>query len=384
MRTVRFAVETKLSTSVRARQLSSMFDAPPEKKCRIEWELQLDLDTPWSVGLVTGPSGSGKSTLMRELWGEPAPLEWGAASVIDDFPKGLGSADVAAACQAVGFNTVPAWMRPYAVLSNGEKFRVELARRLIASEQLVVMDEFTSVVDRQVAQIGAHAVQKYIRRTPGRQFVAVTCHSDLVDWLQPDWVVDMSTRSFTRRLLQRRPKLDIVVGRLPHAAWQMFAPFHYLTAELAAGARCYGLWANGQLASFAGLLGIPVSRGKTAGEYIVTISRVVTLPDWQGLGLAMALIGCLGAELKAAGKRLRNYPAHPAFVMAHRKSSEWELSREGGFRSQRSGIARVSAPSWPSYRAGSASTSTVRVGGRPCAVFQYCGPPAEPPTPGLV
>jgi ABC-type Mn2+/Zn2+ transport system ATPase subunit len=167
MRTIKFHVETKLSTSVRARQLSSMFDAPPEKKCRIDWQLDVDLDTPWSVGLVTGPSGSGKSTLMRELWGEPKPLEWSAPSVVDDFPKGMPTVDVAAACQAVGFNTIPAWMRPFAVLSNGEKFRVELARRLITGEQLVVIDEFTSVVDRQVAQIGAHAVQKYIRRSPG-------------------------------------------------------------------------------------------------------------------------------------------------------------------------------------------------------------------------
>lgn len=361
---ISFSRETPLSTSVRARQLSAMFDAPPQKKCRIEWQLELDLDTPWTVGLVTGPSGSGKTSLMRELWGEPTSLDWGAASVIDDFPKGLSSQDVAAACQAVGFNTIPAWMRPFAVLSNGEKFRVELARRLIATDKLVVMDEFTSVVDRQVAQIGAHAVQKYIRRTPGRQFVAVTCHSDLVDWLQPDWVVDMATRSFTRRLLQQRPKLECVVGRLPHAAWQMFAPFHYLTAELAAGAKCYGLWCNGHLAAFAGLLGIPVSRGKTAGEYICTVSRLVTLPDWQGLGLAMALVACLGGEHKAAGKRLRTYPAHPALVAAFQKSPEWELSREGGFKSKR-------------------STSIDGFGGRPCTVFQYCGPAAETPTLGV-
>ncbi len=367
MRTVKFSVETALSTSVRARQLSSMFDAPPQKKCRIEWELQIDLDTPWSVGLVTGPSGSGKSTLMRELWGEPAPLSWSGASVIDDFPKGLSSEAVAAACQAVGFNTIPAWMRPFAVLSNGEKFRVELARRLIAPDKLVVMDEFTSVVDRQVAQIGAHAVQKYIRRAPGRQFVAVTCHSDLVDWLQPDWIVNMSTRSFTRRLLQRRPKLECVVGRLPYAAWTLFAPFHYLTAELAAGAKCYGLWVNGQLTTFVALLGIPVSRGKTAGEYIVTISRGVTLPDWQGLGLIMVLIQAIGAELKAVGKRLRSYPAHPALVGALTRAPEWQLCREGGFKTKRS-----------------VSSTIGNMGGRPCTVFEYCGPATDPPTPGLV
>jgi hypothetical protein len=43
--------------------------------------------------------------------------------------------------QSVGFNTIPAWMRPFAVPSNGEKFRVEMARRLIEAGDLVTMDE---------------------------------------------------------------------------------------------------------------------------------------------------------------------------------------------------------------------------------------------------
>jgi len=30
------------------------------------------------------------------------------------------------------------------------------------------------VVDRQVAQIGSHAVQRYVRKHPGKQLVAAT------------------------------------------------------------------------------------------------------------------------------------------------------------------------------------------------------------------
>lgn len=356
MARVRFSVETKLSTSVRARQLSSMFDAPPSEKCRLEWDLDIDLEgAPWQVGLVTGPSGSGKTTLMRELWGEPEPLAWDSLSVIDDFPKALTTEEVAAVCQAVGFNTIPAWMRPYGVLSNGEKFRVELARRLISGGDLVVMDEFTSVVDRQVAQIGAHAVQKYIRRS-SKRFVAVTCHHDLVEWLQPDWVVDMATRQFTRRLLQRRPPIACVIGRLPRAAWEMFAPYHYLTAQVHAGAKMFGLWANGRLASLAALLWVPVSHGKDAGTVIIQVSRLVTLPDWQGLGLAMVLVDALGAEHTLAGKRLRTYPAHPSLISAFTRSKHWRQTKEAGFRQQ--------------------AGKQLKVGGRPCATFEYCGPPA--------
>jgi ABC-type ATPase with predicted acetyltransferase domain len=46
-------------------------------------------------------------------------------------------------------NSVPSWYKPYQVLSNGEKFRADLARKLKSN---TVIDEFTSVVDRTVAK----------------------------------------------------------------------------------------------------------------------------------------------------------------------------------------------------------------------------------------
>jgi ABC-type lipoprotein export system ATPase subunit len=361
MQRIEFAVESPVSTSTRARQVSSMFDAPPETKSRIEWALDVDLDSaPWNIGLVVGPSGSGKTTAMRHLWGEPKALEWGAAGVVDDFAKGLSVEQIAGVCSAVGFNTIPAWMRPFAVLSNGEKFRVELARRMLEEGDPIVVDEFTSVVDRQVAQIGSHAVQKYVRKND-RKFIAVGCHYDVIDWLQPDWVLDMATRQFSRRLLQRRPEIECVIGRLPYAAWQMFAPYHYMSAELHRSAKCFGLWANGKLAAFSAIIPCPVSSGPDKGKAIWRISRLVTLPDFQGLGLAFALTDALGAEYKAKGQRLRNYPAHPALVRAHDKSPRWALIR---------------APGQHSTKNTAGSTGTGKMGGRPCAIFEYVGPAA--------
>jgi transcriptional regulator with GAF, ATPase, and Fis domain len=62
---------------------------------------------------------------------------------------------------------------------------------------LVAFDEFTSVVDRNVARIGSAAVAKAIRSGQIRcRFVAVTCHYDIIDWLAPDWIIDMATREF--------------------------------------------------------------------------------------------------------------------------------------------------------------------------------------------
>lgn len=329
-----------------------MFDVPPQDKCRLEWKLDFPYNIePWNVGLIVGPSGSGKSSVMNHVFGVSPPLTWGEKSVVDDFGKGLTVEDIAGVCQAVGFNTIPAWMRPYAVLSNGEKFRVDLARRMLELPDPVVVDEFTSVVDRQVAKIGSHAVQKFVRKT-GRHFVAVTCHYDVIDWLQPDWVLDMATRSFSRRLLQRRPNLDCVVGRIPYAAWSVFAPFHYMTAELNRAARCFGLWADGSLAAFAGMLHRPHPKA----DDIMGCSRLVTLPDFQGMGLAMVLIEKIGAAYRALGKRVHTYPAHPSLIRAFDKAPEWRLEKKPGVFSARAG-----------------ANSTAKMGGRPCAVFEYTG-----------
>lgn len=352
MPAIDFVVESDIERTVRVRQLSAMFDAPVADKCRLEYKFDLPIDAAdWNVGLIVGPSGSGKSALAKHLWGETPELQWGAASVVDDFSPDFTMEQISTVCQAVGFNTIPAWMRRYAVLSTGEKFRADIARRLLELPSPIVVDEFTSVVDRQVAQIGSYAIQKHIRRLK-QQFVAVTCHYDVVDWLQPDWVLDMATRSWTRRALQRRPAVQCDIGRLPYSAWKLFAPYHYMTAELHRAARCYGLWADGRLAAFGGMLNMP----HPVVRDIMRLSRLVTLPDWQGLGLAFVLTDALAAAYRATGRRMHTYPAHPALIRAFDRSNKWALVKKPGI-----------------FEAKSKTTTAGKMGGRPCAVFEYAG-----------
>ena len=72
-------------------------------------------------------------------------------------------------------------------------------------DELFVFDEFTSVVDRNVAKVGSFAMQKAIRKT-NKKFIAVSCHDDIEDWLLPDWVFD--TNSMTFRLCEGQKKID--------------------------------------------------------------------------------------------------------------------------------------------------------------------------------
>lgn len=353
MRSVDFLVQSKLKRTPRVMQLEGMFDVPPGEKLSHRWTGDVPIDEKdWNVGLIVGPSGAGKSSVMKQLFGAPQEFTWKAASVIDDFAKVHSIQDITNACSAVGFNTIPSWMKPHAVLSTGEKFRVELARAILERPDPIVIDEFTSVVDRQIAKIGSNAVQKFIRAR-GRKFVAVTCHYDVEDWLQPDWVLEPATMAFTWRAVQRRPKIEIEIRRVEHAAWRLFAPYHYMTAELSPAASCYGLFVEGSLAAFAGVLHRPHAQV----DDIKGVSRLVTLPDYQGLGLAFVLVETLGAAYRTTGYRLRTYPAHPSLVRGFDKSPKWRLEKKPG-----------------KFSASFSTTSSVGAfGGRPCAVFEYTG-----------
>lgn len=150
-----------------------------------------DIEIPqnWHIGIIVGGSGTGKTTIARELFGEQYvnKFEYTHKSVIDDMPQ-RNMREIEQMFYDVGFGSVPSWLKPYNVLSNGEKMRVDLARALLEQDQ-VCFDEFTSVVDRQVAETMCIATNKAIKRT-GKEFIAVTCHYDVINWLDADWIFD--------------------------------------------------------------------------------------------------------------------------------------------------------------------------------------------------
>ena len=114
---------------------------------------------------------------------------------------------------AVGFGSVPSWLKPYSVLSNGEKMRVDLARSLL-ERNVVCFDEFTSVVDRNVAETICIAIKKCLKHYSNKRFIAVTCHYDILQWLQPQWVFDTNKMCNSFWIAHNRPKdfMSEVVG----------------------------------------------------------------------------------------------------------------------------------------------------------------------------
>lgn len=354
-------VRSEVVPSARLMQVASMFELEDRKHTEERWAFDVDIPTEWSIGAILGPSGSGKSTVARELFGERfiERTEWPTdRSVIDGFPASTSVRDISEMLSAVGFSSPPAWLRPYHVLSTGQRFRCDVARALLsAGTEPIAFDEFSSVVDRTVAQVGSAAVAKAIRRR-GAKFVAVSCHNDIVDWLQPDWILEMPSGTLTRRSVQPRPRIELEISRVSTKAWDLFRPHHYLDTEIHKGAACF-------LATWGGL---PVAFTAVLSYPHPTVSgwrghRTVVLPDFQGVGIGSVLTR-LVASCYAATKPYRSVTSHPAMIRASANDPLWTTIR-----------APSRTHSTPRSRAtstigGSAHTSWHRY----TASFEYCGP----------
>lgn len=318
-------VTSPIHRSPRVVQLEGQFDIEAAEKTTRRWTIELPLDEhEWHIGAFIGPSGSGKTTLMRHLFGEPRRLDWhDDRAIVDDFPDTLGIADVTGVLSSVGFSSPPAWLRPFDTLSNGEKFRAEIARTLVETDadEIAVVDEFTSVVDRTVAQIGSHAVAKFVRERGGRLVVA-SCHFDIIDWLQPDWVYDTGPGEFQWRSLQRRPPISLEVYRCSADAWRWFSHHHYLSDRLAPSAQCFVALVDGAPATFLAMLPVPGVVGMRR------ISRIVTLPDYQGVGLGNRMCALIASLYRLRGFRVTITSSHPAMIRSMARSSEWRMLRK--------------------------------------------------------
>ncbi len=202
--------EVNPKESFRVASIIGKFDLQT-KNIKERFTGEIDLDSDWQIGLIVGSSGTGKSTIAKQLFSNAyiTKFKYLAETILDDMPKESSVEDITKVFNSVGFSSPTSWLKPYDVLSNGEKMRVDLARCLLENRDLIVFDEFTSVVDRAVAQIGSFSMQKAIRKT-NKKFIAVTCHYDVNDWLLPDWIFDTNKMEFIKTSKKKDQTLDSI------------------------------------------------------------------------------------------------------------------------------------------------------------------------------
>jgi ABC-type lipoprotein export system ATPase subunit len=149
-------------------------------------------DFKWNIGVLCGNSGSGKSTLLSTL-GEPKnPIYDYSKSIISQFPH-MSEHDVCELLSSVGLSSVPVWLHKPNELSNGERARLDLCWILANAKEneIILYDEFSSVINRAVAKSMSYALQRYVREK-NLKIILASCHFDIIEWLNPDWVFNLN------------------------------------------------------------------------------------------------------------------------------------------------------------------------------------------------
>ncbi len=288
------------------------------------WTVDIpSMDDEWQIGLIVGPSGSGKSQIAKRAFGTLGHHhDWANRPLIDEFPKGMSVKDACDLLTRVGLSSTPSWTIPYSCLSTGQKFRADIAMAIaeVGQQDVIVIDEFTSTVDRTVAKTTSSVVAGVIRKG-GRRLIAVACHYDIIDWLNPCWVLDMADQSLSRRSLRRRPDIEIKITRCDRPAWKMFMDHHYLSHDISSRATSYIATVEDRPAAFIALIPYP------SNKYGMTtrVHRIVVLPDFQGLGIAHVLLREVCGRV---GNNCYISTSHAPFAKSLAKSREWSVCRQ--------------------------------------------------------
>lgn len=317
------------SNSFRVQSVIGTYDL---QSSSVEEKFQGEINLPenWNIGLIVGKSGSGKTTIAKQLFNDIMihSFEYTQDSVLDDMPKHVSVKDICKAFNSVGFSSPPSWLKPYSVLSNGEKMRCDLARAILENNNIFCFDEFTSVVDRNVAKIGSLAMQKAIRKS-NKKFIAVTCHYDVEEWLMPDWIFNTDSMTFhvSEELKKNKPviKLDIYETKDKLYYWNMFKKYHYLSHSFNVAARTFICLCNGVLCGFCAVLSFPHPTKKGYWRE----HRTVIFPDFQGVGIGHRFSNEIGELFNEENKTLISTSSNPAFINARKNDKKWIITRYG-------------------------------------------------------
>ena len=166
-----------------------------EKEFVIYDNLSISIDQG-DVVYITGQSGSGKSLLLRDLVAKMRKEGLKVADLnsitLEERPviELIGDDTVTATDFLAKAGISDAWIyiRKPSELSDGQRYRLKLAKVMESDADVWVADEFGAVLDRVTARVVAFNVAKVARRL-GKTLMVATTHTDLVDELAPNLTI---------------------------------------------------------------------------------------------------------------------------------------------------------------------------------------------------
>lgn len=284
----------------------------------------------WNIGVIYGSSGSGKTTILKRM-GELSKSNFDAEKPLISNFDWLEPKDATLLLTSMGLSSVPAWLRPFHLLSNGEQYRADLAYKVgkAKDNEVILVDEYTSVVDRDVAKAMSFALQKYIRKT-NKRIILASCHYDIMEWLMPDWTCSPQKGGVLERgewLRQGRPQIELQVSRVEYDTWDFFKKHHYLTEDCAKSCKFFLFSWNGKPIGINAVIPQPSGHFKNG----VRESRIVVLPDYQGLGLGTTISNFTASIYKNSGYRYFTKTVHPAIGGYRNKNNDiWKGTSKNG------------------------------------------------------
>jgi len=327
-------LESPVATTFRCVKAANSLDIDASKNAVHHFAVDADVTSEFNVGLIVGASGSGKTTLAQHLYGADCfnDLLDPALPVIDQFPESFSYDDCASMLAGVGLTAVVCWIRPAYTLSNGQRARAECAlqmARQTAAGETTIIDEWTSVVDRTVAKVMSHCIQKHARKA-NKRIVLCSCHYDVIDWLNPDWVIDCNRQEYVdRRSLwrnfRREEQLRFDIRPVDRKSWRYFSKYHYLSELLPGGVtRTFGLFHGDAQIGFQCFANY-VPRRNTATPMQMHSNRTVIHPDYAGLGMGIQLINLTSELMAREGFDVRaKFSSTPVYLHMARQPC-WKL-----------------------------------------------------------
>jgi len=271
--------------------------------------------SPKDIVLVTGESGSGKSVLLRALvkdLGDQA-INMADIGVDSDRPLidtvGKNLEEGLELLSRVGLNDAFLFVRRYSQLSDGQKYRYQIAKTIESGRQYWVMDEFCSTLDRDTAKIVSFNVQKLARKS-GKAVLVATTHTDLLEDLKPSVHIhkrfgkEIEVKYFPNKINKTCSLIrEMYVAEGSREDYEKLGQFHYREAKgLVATQKIFAL-KRGEETVGVIVYKYPAittfGRSKAFGRKLsleeintdlALISRVIVHPKYRTIGLGTKLV----------------------------------------------------------------------------------------------